>query len=112
MRFLENGNTADTRRALTDLLVDGAIPDESLGDETMDMVRDQFRQFARDRIAPNAHGWHLEDALIPDEVVQEMAELGVFGVCIAEHHRSTHMKPRLDAIRTAFQASLEKDFSP
>ncbi len=86
MHFLVDGNTADTRRALADLLVDGAIPDESLGDETMDMVRDQFRQFARDRIAPNAHGWHLEDALIPDEVVQEMADLGVFGVCIAEEH--------------------------
>jgi (2S)-methylsuccinyl-CoA dehydrogenase len=84
MRFLEGGNTAESRRALADLLVDGAIPDESLGDETMDMVRDQFRQFARDRISPNAHGWHLEDALIPDEVVQEMADLGVFGVCIAE----------------------------
>ena len=27
---------------------------------------------------------HLADALIPDEVIAEMAALGVFGVCIAE----------------------------
>ena len=36
--------------------------------------------------APHAHTWHLADALIPDEVVREMADLGVFGVCIAEEH--------------------------
>ena len=86
MRFLEAGNTTATRRALADALVAGALPDESLGDETLDLVRDQFRQFARDRIAPNAHAWHLADALIPDETVAEMAGLGVFGVCIAEEY--------------------------
>ncbi len=49
-------------------------------------------------------------AIINDRL--EEAVNALFGVCIAEHHRSTHMKPRLDAIRTAFQASLEKDFNP
>jgi guanylate kinase len=49
-------------------------------------------------------------AIINDRL--EEAVNALFGVCIAEHHRSTHMKPRLDAIRTAFQASLEKDFIP
>jgi len=49
-------------------------------------------------------------AIINDRL--EEAVNALFGVCIAEHHRSTHMKPRLDAIRKAFQASLEKDFIP
>ena len=49
-------------------------------------------------------------AIINDRL--EEAVNALFGVCIAEHHRSTHMKPRLDAIRTAFQTSLEKDFNP
>jgi guanylate kinase len=49
-------------------------------------------------------------AIINDRL--EEAVNALFGVCIAEHHRSTHMKPRLDAIRTAFQASLEEDFNP
>lgn len=80
--FLSEGNTAATRLALAQLLRDGRRPDEALGDETLDMVRSQFRAFAAQRIAPHAHGWHLADVLIPDAVVQEMAELGVFGVCI------------------------------
>lgn len=82
--FLAEGNTAQTRLALSQRLREGELPDEALDDETMDMIRHQFRDFARERIGPHAHAWHLEDALIPDEVVQEMAELGVFGVCIEE----------------------------
>ena len=33
------------------------------------------------------------------------------GICLAEHHRSMRMKPRLDAIRDGFQQHLEEDFS-
>ncbi|RVT94460.1 acyl-CoA dehydrogenase family protein [Sphingomonas crocodyli] len=82
--FLADGNTAETRLALANLLRGGELPDEALDDETMDMIREQFRTFAADRIAPNAHAWHLADELIPDAVIAEMAELGVFGVCIEE----------------------------
>lgn len=81
-RLLAEGNIADTRAALARLLGEGARPDETLGDDMLDMVRDQFRAFAAERIAPNAHQWHLADVLIPDEVIAEMAALGVFGICI------------------------------
>ncbi|WP_095012507.1 acyl-CoA dehydrogenase family protein [Tsuneonella mangrovi] len=83
-RLLADGNTAANRARLATLLAEGALPDETFDDETLDLIREQFRAFTADRIAPNAHAWHLADALIPIEVVQEMAELGVFGVCIAE----------------------------
>ena len=33
---------------------------------------------------PHAHGWHLRDELIPLPVVEEMAELGVFGLTVPE----------------------------
>lgn len=82
--FIKEGNNAKTRAALAHRLAEGERPFEGTGDETLDMIRDQFRAFAADRIAPHAHAWHLTDALIPMEVVQEMADLGVFGVCIAE----------------------------
>jgi (2S)-methylsuccinyl-CoA dehydrogenase len=85
-QFLSAGNTAETRAALAELLADGALPDETFDDEVLDMIRAQFRAFTADRIAPHAHRWHLADELIPIEVVQEMAELGVFGVCIAEEY--------------------------
>jgi (2S)-methylsuccinyl-CoA dehydrogenase len=84
--FLREGNTPANRAGLATLLAEGWRPDESLGDEMLDMVRDQFRQFSDERIAPYANDWHLADALIPDEVVAAMAELGVFGVCIGEAH--------------------------
>jgi len=85
-QFLARGNSVETRAALTARLLAGERPDESLGDETLDMVRDQFRTFAAERIAPNAHAWHLADELIPDAIVAEMADLGVFGICIDPEH--------------------------
>ncbi len=50
------------------------------------MIRETYRRFAEERIAPSAHQWHLADVLIPDEIVAEMAELGTFGVCIDEEY--------------------------
>jgi (2S)-methylsuccinyl-CoA dehydrogenase len=55
-------------------------------DDDMSLVRDQFRKFVTDRVAPHAHEWHLKDELIPMPVVQEMSELGVFGLTIPEAH--------------------------
>jgi (2S)-methylsuccinyl-CoA dehydrogenase len=81
--FLQSGNTAANRATLARELTIGWRPSESLGDDELDMMREQMRRFAEERIMPNAHAWHLEDALIPDEVVSEMASLGVFGVCVA-----------------------------
>ena len=64
----------------------GAAISETLLDADLNMVRDQFRRFSTDRIAPHAHQWHLADTLIPDSVIGEMAELGVFGICIATEY--------------------------
>ena len=86
--FLDLGPAARAaqRSNLAGRLAEGWRPDESLGDETLDMIRGQFRRFSDERIAPGAHGWHLADVLIPDEIVAEMAALGVFGVCIAPEY--------------------------
>lgn len=85
-RLLADGNTSETRAALAALLADGVRPDEGLGDDTLDLIRQQFRTFTAQQITPFAHQWHLDDALIPDAVIAEMAALGVFGVCIPEEH--------------------------
>ena len=65
-------------------LAGGHWPSESLYDADLDSIRDQFRRFTDAEILPNAHGWHLANALIPDATVQAMADLGTFGVCIPE----------------------------
>ena len=85
-RLLADGNTSETRAALAALLADGMRPDEALGDDTLDLIRQQFRTFTAQQITPFAHQWHLDDALIPDAVIADMAALGVFGVCIPEAH--------------------------
>ena len=80
--FIQHGNTAQNRGQLIAQIRSGAGVSDSLGDETLDAIRDQFRRFVDGRIIPSAHGWHLANALIPDEIIAEMAALGTFGVCI------------------------------
>ena len=53
-------------------------------DEDLEMIRDQFRRYAEERVVPNAHDWHLKDELIPMEIIEELAGLGVFGLTIPE----------------------------
>ncbi|MEQ1951161.1 acyl-CoA dehydrogenase family protein [Mesorhizobium sp. CN2-181] len=84
--LVRSGNTAENRTALVAGLRSGDGITEDLGDETLDMIRGQFRRFADERVIPHAQKWHLENALIPDEIVNEMADLGVFGVSIDLKH--------------------------
>jgi len=79
--FLRHGNTAENRTALMGLVAKGLRPCEIL-DGDLDQIRAQLRAFVAKRIAPDAHRWHLEDALIPDHILAEMAALGVFGICV------------------------------
>jgi (2S)-methylsuccinyl-CoA dehydrogenase len=53
-------------------------------DETFEQIRDQFRAFGKAVVEPYAHEWHLKDELIPDSVVKQMGEMGVFGLTIPE----------------------------
>lgn len=85
-RLLADGSTPETRAALAVLLADGVRPNEALGDETLDLTRTQFRAFTAQQITPYAHQWHLADALIPDTVIADMADMGVFGICIPEQY--------------------------
>lgn len=81
--LLKRGNSRENREHLIDGYRQGNLLTESLGDETLDLIREQYRRFALERIAPNAHDWHLKDELIPDSVIVELAEMGTFGVCIS-----------------------------
>jgi (2S)-methylsuccinyl-CoA dehydrogenase len=53
-------------------------------DEELEMIRDQFRRYSDEQVAPHAHEWHLKDELIPMEVIDQLAEMGVFGLTIPE----------------------------
>lgn len=81
------GNSAAVRMRIAELIQDGHHFGElGLEDETLDMIRDQFRRFVEDRVVPHAHEWHLKDVLIPIEIVDAVAEMGVFGLTLPEEY--------------------------
>ncbi len=85
--LMAQGNSAEARHALVALMRDnhGRATFGATGlDEELEMIRDQFRRYADDKVIPRAHDWHLKDELIPMEVIQELAEMGVFGLTIPE----------------------------
>ena len=55
-----------------------------IADETIVAIREQFLRYAESEIAPHAQGWHQRDELIPIEVVQQLADMGVFGLTVSE----------------------------
>jgi (2S)-methylsuccinyl-CoA dehydrogenase len=80
---------AEERARLAALLhgAQGRATFETTGlDAESELIRDQFRKFADDKIMPHAHGWHCRDELIPLDIVQEMGGLGVFGLTIPEQY--------------------------
>lgn len=80
------GADARARAGLVLQLRSGHMIAEEFGDDILDELRGQFRRFTTDRIVPHAQGWHLADALVPDELIAELAEMGTFGICVAPEH--------------------------
>ena len=89
MTLTQNGNTDAARLRLVALMRD-MTADVTFGrsglDDELEMIREQFRRFAKERVEPHAHDWHLKDELIPMETIGELAEMGVFGLTIPEEH--------------------------
>ncbi len=81
------GNTSAARARLV-ALIDGASATVGATglDHELEMIRDQFRRYADEKVVPFAHDWHLKDQLIPMEVIGELAEMGVFGLTIPEQY--------------------------
>ncbi len=85
--LITRGNTSAARQRIAALIArgfdSGDFGDLGLGDDTLVMIRDQFRKVA-DEHAEAAHQWHLKDELIPDGVLAQLAGLGVFGLTVPE----------------------------
>ncbi|WP_296417911.1 acyl-CoA dehydrogenase family protein [Pseudooctadecabacter sp.] len=89
MTLTQGGNTQAARLRLVDLMQERSA-EITVGrtglDDELEMIREQFRRYSVDRIEPEAHEWHLKDELIPMEVIDELAEMGVFGLTIPEEY--------------------------
>jgi (2S)-methylsuccinyl-CoA dehydrogenase len=83
------GNTQSARTRLVELMQEQSanitVGASGLEDE-LEMIREQFRRFAIEKVEPYAHEWHLKDELIPMEIISELAEMGVFGLTIPEEY--------------------------
>ena len=86
--LMARGNTQSARTRLVELMQERSA-ETTVGatglDEELEMIREQFRRFALDKVEPYAHEWHLKDELIPMEIIEELAEMGVFGLTIPEN---------------------------
>ncbi|HBV54859.1 MAG TPA: acyl-CoA dehydrogenase [Rhodobacteraceae bacterium] len=81
------GNSQSARIRLVELMQERNA-DVTVGasglDEELEMIRDQFRRYSIEKVEPFAHEWHLKDELIPMEIIEDLAEMGVFGLTIPE----------------------------
>ena len=86
--LMARGNSQAARTRLVELMQERSA-ETTVGatglDEELEMIREQFRRFALDKVEPHAHEWHLKDELIPMEIIEELAEMGVFGLTIPEN---------------------------
>ncbi|HEX6103142.1 MAG TPA: acyl-CoA dehydrogenase family protein, partial [Alphaproteobacteria bacterium] len=83
--LIANGNSVEARERIAKAALDGQFGAQGLADDTLEMVREPFRRIA-DETAEPFHRWHLEDELIPLDLIQQLAELGVFGITVPEEY--------------------------
>jgi (2S)-methylsuccinyl-CoA dehydrogenase len=82
-------NTASTRARLAALIAADpnatTFGDTGL-DETHSAMREQMRRFVKEEVLPHAHGWHLANAYIPDDLIAKLGALGAFSVSMPEEY--------------------------
>lgn len=78
-------NRAPWRARLVQMMVEGHFADSGLDDTLAEITR-TMRRFVEDKVAPNAHQWHCENAYVPMEIIGELAELGVFSLTLPEEY--------------------------
>jgi (2S)-methylsuccinyl-CoA dehydrogenase len=85
--LIAQGNTPENRARFVSLFSQSqglaSVGDPGL-DETLEAIRAEMRRFCEQQVTPHAHEWHLANEYIPMPVVEQMAELGVFGLTIPE----------------------------
>ncbi len=84
MLVIQEGNSPKVRQALAELMINNNFGNVGLQESSLEMIRDQFKKFSDEKIAPHAQTWHMNDSLIPDHLISDMSDLGVFGLTIPE----------------------------
>jgi (2S)-methylsuccinyl-CoA dehydrogenase len=76
-RFREIGREMIRTRGANNGFIDG---------DMAEMARESARGFARKEVAPLAERIHRHDDLVPEAIIEKMAELGYFGMSVPEEY--------------------------
>ena len=87
--LVAEGSSEDVKARLGALI--SAQPEAmTFGDTGLDEIhaeiQNTMRRFSLDEVIPHAHEWHLENVYIPLEIIQKLAEIGVFGLALPEEY--------------------------
>ncbi len=74
------------RAWLAEAAAEGRFGALALNDEMLEAMRDQFLRFAAAEVAPHAQRWHRDDQLIPMDLIDKLAGMGVFGLTVPEEN--------------------------
>ncbi len=88
---LIEGVTPEMRARVVELIQDAqGAASANFGDpgleETYEEIRNEMRRFSEAEVVPHAQEWHLKDDYIPLELINQMAELGVFSLTLPEEY--------------------------
>ena len=83
-QLIQYGTSDQIRSDMGELISAGHFGNPGIKDSSLSMIREQFKRFSDEQITPSAQKWHRGDLLIPDAIISQMAELGVFGLTIPE----------------------------
>ena len=83
-KLRHEGYNNNVRRRIAACIRDGKFGQLQRGDEALDQIADNLRRFVDDRVVPDAHSWHCRNEYIPLQIIQEMSDLGIFGLTVPE----------------------------
>ncbi|OHC94296.1 MAG: acyl-CoA dehydrogenase [Sphingomonadales bacterium RIFCSPHIGHO2_01_FULL_65_20] len=67
-------------------------------DEDRTMMRDVFYRFGQDLVAPRAEEIHRHDLTVPEEILEPMREMGVFGLSVPSRYGGSAPDEREDTL--------------
>jgi (2S)-methylsuccinyl-CoA dehydrogenase len=86
-RLIEEGSAPALKARLARIIAEqpGVVSFGDTGlDETLNEMRRQMRRFVEAEVLPHAQKWHLKNAYIPNEILSQLGELGVFALTLPE----------------------------
>lgn len=85
--FVREHGTADAYVQIARLAREkGSYGDFGLDDDLLREIRGQFAKFVDAEVIPRAQDIHRKDVLVPMSMLEQMSELGVFGLTIPEEY--------------------------